>query len=95
MVFFIQEFRLGGLIIYHSFTLSEQICPLKEFAIFLEINVKWLFIQGVKKEFIVQHPAHFWPFLRAPAEKLMPDSQISFKSWLHNADSELYFFLSK
>ena len=35
-------------------------------------------------KFIVQHLAHFWPFLKAPADKLMPHSQISFKSWLYN-----------
>ena len=27
-----------------------------------------IIIQGVKNKLIVQHPAHFWPFLRAPAE---------------------------
>ena len=52
----------------------------------LVINGKWLIIKGVKK-IIVQHPAHFWPFWKAPEEKLMPYSLISFKSWLNNVDS--------
>ena len=47
---------------------------------------------GCQQQFIVQHPAHFWPFLKALAEKLMPDSQISFKSWLNIVDSKLCFF---
>ena len=61
----------------------------------MEISVKWLFIQGVKKEFIVQHPLHFWPFLRAPAKKTDATFSNQFKRWLHNADSELYFFFQK
>ena len=44
----IQEFILGGSIIYHSFTLIQQIWPLKKLPLFLEINGKWLIIQGVK-----------------------------------------------
>ena len=60
--FFIQEFILGGLIIYHSFTLSQNIWP-KIFSLnILEINVKWLFVPGVKKEFIVQYPVNFLMF---------------------------------
>ena len=69
------------LLLWRKKMVFQKIC-----IFFLEINVKWLFIQGVKKEFSVQHPVHFWPFLRAPAEKLMPHSQISFKSWLRNAN---------
>ena len=53
--------------------------------IFLEINGKWLIIWGVKNN-IAQHPSHFLPFLKAPAEKLMPHSQISFKSWFDNVE---------
>ena len=33
-------------------------------------------MQGVKNKFIFQHTAHYWPFLKALAEKLMPYSQI-------------------
>ena len=29
---------------------------------------------------------HFLQFLKAPAEKLMPHPQISFKSWIYNVD---------
>ena len=66
--FYIQEFILRGLNIYNFFTLGKEIWPFKNLHVFLEINVKWLFIQGVKKELIVQHPVQFWSFLRAPAE---------------------------
>ena len=66
--------------------------PVTKIAIFLEIIGKWLFIQGVKKEFIVQHPAFFLPFLKDPADKLRPHSHISLHSWLNNASSELHFF---
>ena len=90
--FFIKEFILGGFIIYHSFTLGNKVWPLSKISQFLAIYGKGPFIQGVKNENIVQHPAHFWPFLRAPAGKLRPHSQISFKSWLHKAESELYFY---
>ena len=53
----------------------------------MEINGKWLTIQCVQR-IIVQHPVYFWPFLKAPAEKLMPHPQISFKSGLNNVDLE-------
>ena len=46
--------------------------------------------QIVKKKVIIQHPAHFWPFLNFQAEKLMPPLQISFKGWLY--DEDLIFF---
>ena len=61
---------------------------------FLKTNGKWLIIQGVKKKY-VQHQAYFRPFVKVPAEKLMPHYQISFKSWLNNVESELYIFLLK
>ena len=44
----------------------------------------------VPTQIIVQHPVHFWPLFKAPTEKLMAHSQISFKSWLNNVHSELY-----
>ena len=49
-------------------------------AYFFEITGKWIIIQGDKKKGIVEYPADFWPFSKAPAEKLMPHPQISFKS---------------
>ena len=52
------------------FNFGQKKWLLKIFATFLEMKVKWLFIQGVKIQFSVQHPTHFWPFLRAPAERL-------------------------
>ena len=61
---------------------------IKKKLLFLEIDEKWLLIQGVK------HLAHFWQFLKAQAEKLIPHSQISFKSWLNNV-AELGFFFKK
>ena len=39
------------------------------------------------------YPAHFSSFLKAPAEKLRPRSQIGFKSLLDIEDSELNFIL--
>ena len=47
---------------------------------------------GCQQKNIVQHPAFFLQFLKAQAEKLMPNSHISFKSWFDNADSEFKFF---
>ena len=48
---------------------------------------------GCQTKFIVQHLAHFWPFLKALADKLMPHSQMSFRSWLNNLASESRFSL--
>ena len=79
-----QEFRLGGLFIYHSFT-----------AIFVKIQWKVAIYAGCQNKFIVQHPAHFLLFLKAPPVKPRPHSQISFKSWLYNVGLELRFFLFK
>ena len=45
------------------------------------------------QKIIGQHPAHFWPFFKGQAEKLMPNSQISFINWLSYAHSELYLFV--
>ena len=47
------------------------------------------------KKIIVRHPAHFKPLLKAPAEKLMPQPKVSFKSWLNIVDWELCIFLLK
>jgi hypothetical protein len=43
---------------------------------------------GCQNKFFVKHLAHFLPFLNASGDKLVPHSQISFKSWLHNAESK-------
>ena len=37
-------------------------------------------LSKVSKKSIVQHPAHFRPFLKFPAEKLIPHLHISFKT---------------
>ena len=50
---------------------------------------------GCQNYFIVQHPAHILPFLKAPSDKLRSHSQISFKSWLNNVSLELRFFSFK
>ena len=68
------------MIIYHCFNLGHK---------------DWLIILGVTNKFIVQHPPHFWPFLKDSAEKPMPHSQISFKNSFYNAESELYFYKSE
>ena len=78
---------------YPFFTLGRKIGHYKKI-IALEINRKWLLLQGVKKK-IGQHPAHLKKKLKAAVEKLMQHFQISFKSLFHNADSKLYFPLSK
>ena len=70
--------------------MGQKNWSLKKLAYFLEVNG---IIQGVKKNHIVKHHVHFWPFLKAPVEKLMPHPQISFKSWLYNVDPEVYIFL--
>ena len=90
-----QEFRLGGLIIYHSFTLSQTKLPLKKSAIFVKIQWKVAIYAGCQNKFIVQHPAHFLLFLKDQPVKPRPHSQISFKSWLYNVGLELRFFLFK
>ena len=79
---------MGGLIIYHSFTLDRIF---KNWSYFWKIIGNLLFIKFVKKYF-VQHPAHFRLFLYVWAEKLMPHFQFSFESWLNNADLEWYIF---
>ena len=43
-----QEFILGGLI-NHYFNLGQELWSLKNWHIFLEINGKWMTIQGVNK----------------------------------------------
>ena len=50
---------------------------------------------GCQNQFIVQNPAHFLPFFKAPPVKLRQHSQISFKSWLYNVGMESRFFLLK
>ena len=49
---------------------------------------KVAYYAGCQNKFILKHLVHFSPFLKAPGDKLLPHSQISFKSWLHNAESE-------
>ena len=61
----IQEFILGGLIIHHSFTLGQQIWPLKQIAIVFGNRWKVAKYTGCQTKFIVQHIAHFWPFFKA------------------------------
>ena len=50
---------------------------------------------GCQQKFIVQHQAHFWPFYKALAEKVIQNSQISFKSLLNIVDWKLYIFSFK
>ena len=77
----IQEFILGGLIIYHNLTLIQKNCPLKKIANVFGNQLKVANYAGCQNKFIVKHLAHFLPFLKAPGDKLIPNSQISFKSW--------------
>ena len=82
---------MGSLIIHHYFTLGHKIG--QKIAIVFANWWKVANYTGCQIKFIVQYFAHFWPFLRALADKLMPHCQISFKSWLNNVASELRFFL--
>ena len=91
----IQEFILEGLIINHYFALGQQLWPIKQIYIFCENQWKVAFYTECKKKVIVHHPAYFWLFLKAPAGKLMPHSQICFKSWMTNVGSKLDLFLWK
>ena len=59
---------MGGLIIYHSLTLCQKIWSLKKMAYFLEINVKWLIIQGVKKSYC-QTSCAFLAIFKGPSRK--------------------------
>ena len=43
--------------------------------------------------FTFWHPVHFNAFFNFPEKKLMPFSQISFKSLENNVDSDLYVFI--
>ena len=52
---------------------------------------------GCKTKFIVLHFAHFLPFLKVLADKLMQHSQITFESWLNNVaktktKTKVYFY---
>ena len=87
----IQEFILGGFIIYHYFTLVQKCWPLKKIAIDFGNQWKVSNYAGCQNKFTDQHLAHVWPFLKALRDKLIPQSQISFKSWLYNNGSELFF----
>ena len=56
---------------------------------------QWKFVVYTQSQnkFIVKNQAHSLPFLKVPADKPRQQSQISLKSWLHNVDLELRFFL--
>ena len=84
----IQEFILGGLIIYHNLTLVQKNWPLKKIANVFGNQLKGANYAGCQNKFIVKSLVNFWPFLKAPGDKPLPHSQISFKSWLHNAESK-------
>ena len=57
-------------------------------------EISWLY-RVSKINWIVQNRVHFRPFLKVLADKLMPHSQISFKSWVYNVDLDLNMFLLK
>ena len=64
------EFILAGLIIYHSFSLSQKIwSQIKINMFFLEINGKWPFLKSVKKYYCQTTSTFFFlPFWR-PQQK--------------------------
>ena len=49
ITFVIQEFILGGLIIYHPFTLGQNVCPLKNMEIFFRNQWKMAKYTGCPK----------------------------------------------
>ena len=53
----------------------------------VSFQTAWVF-PGYWTYLIVRHWAHFRPFYKVPEENLMPLSQIRFKSWVKNVDSE-------
>ena len=78
----LQEFILGGLIIYHNLTLIQKNWPLNKIANVSGNQLKVANYAGCQNKFIVKHLAHFFlPFLKALKDKLVPHSQISLKSW--------------
>ena len=79
-----QEFILRGLIIYHYFTQGQNLWPLKQIYIFFESQWEVANYAGCKLKLLSYIQRIFRPFLKAQAEKLMPYSQISFKSWFTN-----------
>ena len=54
----------------------------------MEINGKWLIIQGVKTNYCPASNAFLAIFEGPRKKRLMPHSQISFKSWFENVDSD-------
>ena len=61
--FFIQEFILGGWILYHSFTLGQQACPLKKMP-FLGNSLKVSIFIGCQKLSYCPTPSSFLFFLQ-------------------------------
>ena len=71
----------------------DQIMWLRIIYFLFKIKAAWASPKPWTK-LIFRQQAHLRPFLKVPEEekKLTPHSQISFKSWQYNADSELIFF---
>ena len=61
----IQEFIMGGLIIYHNLTLIQKIWPFKKIANVFGNQLKVANYAGCQNKFIVKYLAHFLPFLKA------------------------------
>ena len=73
------------------FYFGPKMLVIKKKAFCSEIIGKWLIIQGARKNYFPTSST-FLALFEGPAEKLMAHSQISFKSWLNNVDSELYTY---
>ena len=87
---------LGGLLIDHYFTWGQICRSLKKQTYCLEINGKWVIKQCAKTNYCPTS-SKLLAIFEGPRRKIMAHSQISFKSWLNNVDSELYtiFFWSR
>ena len=68
-----------------------QIMLIRCWAYCLEINGKWINIQGANTNYSPTSSA-FLAIFKAPTEKLMANSQIGFNIWLNNVNSKLNFF---
>ena len=87
-----QEFILEGLKIYHSFNLGQKNWSLKKLAYFLEINGKWLIIQGVKKHYCQTSCVFLAIFEGSSRKKTDATSSNQFLK-MYNVDPDLYIFL--
>ena len=79
---------LGGLNIYHNLTLVRKKLAIKKNFQYFWKSIESGLLCRVSKQIYCQTLSAFFTFLKAPGDKLVPHSLISFKNWLHNEESE-------